>query len=436
MSSTTPDHPTARHRNFKRPSSIHFRAGPRIWGGLLAALICLAGAGAGTALAQELGRAPFLAEADRVTLPFQLAVETDVPAINTASRSAVVAAFHASYLASQGIATGWNGDTANCTLGVNSSAHKQATLRRVNYFRSMSGLPGLVALDELRSDKSVKAAMMMSAQGSLSHSPGASWACYSTDGAEAAGKSNIALGAEGPGAVDLYMDDHGTGNHFVGHRRWILYPPQIVMATGSVPTAGSKSAANALWVLATFGSRPPGPEFIAWPSPGFFPHQLLPKLSTRWSFSMPGADFSAASVSVTQGNQARTTTDQSRNDNGYGDNTFVWTVAGISSLAPAADTPYVVTVSNVSVGGQTRNFTYTVTGIDPYRPDLAMRPVGNQLTLAWPLGPTGFLVQTGAFSGVTLTWGNANLSPATVGNELQVTFSPTNSLHLFRLRKP
>ncbi|HAV63180.1 MAG TPA: hypothetical protein DCY13_12540 [Verrucomicrobiales bacterium] len=386
--------------------------------------------------AQELGTAPFLPESERVTVPFRLAAEGDVPPIDTGSRTEVVAAFHASYLPSEGVATGWNGNASTCVLGVNSAAHEQATLRRVNYFRAMAGLPGVVGLDEIRSDKCVKAAMMMSAQGQLSHAPGISWACYSADGAEAAGKSNIALGAEGPSAVDLYMDDHGPGNHFVGHRRWILYPPQQVMGTGSVPTHSGKAAANALWVLANFGPRPSGPEFIAWPPPGYFPHQLLPKLSTRWSFSLPNADFGPATVSVSRNGQALTTAVQSRSDAGFGDNTFVWTVAGVPSLAPAADTDYVVSITHVSVGGQTRSFTYTVTVIDPFQPNLDLRQTGGQLTLAWPTGPAGFLVQTGAFNGTSISWGTAGYSPTASGSERRVTLTPSEAIQLFRLRRP
>ena len=45
----------------------------------------------------------------------------------------------------------------------------------------------------------------MAAEGALSHSPGGGWACHSGGGATAAGKSNLALGLAGVGAIDAYM---------------------------------------------------------------------------------------------------------------------------------------------------------------------------------------------------------------------------------------
>lgn len=392
-------------------------------------------AAAGLVGAQELGPAPSLPESERTFQPIQLN-DANVPAIDTSSRLAVVAAFYSGYNASEGFPVGWDGNTATCTLGVNSSNHKEASLRRVNYFRAMAGLPGVVALDEVRSGKCIRAAMMMSAQGSLSHSPPATWTCYSADGAEAAGKANLALGREGPGAIDLYMDDHGAGNEFVGHRRWILYPPQVTMGTGSVPAQNGKASANALWVLVQpFGARPATPEYVAWPSPGYFPYQLLPRLSSRWSFSRPTAGFGSAGVSVTQNGTPLAVTVISRSDTGYGDNTLVWTVTGVPLTAPATDRPYVVTISDVLVDGSSRNYQYTVTLIDPAVPNLEARFALDAVTLAWPTGPSGFLLQTGAVSGASVTWGNANLPSAPVGSEHRVTFPPEPGVKLFRLRK-
>lgn len=384
--------------------------------------------------AQELGPAPFLPESERT---FQLIRLNDasVPAIDTSSRLDVVAAFYSGYNASEGFAVGWNGNTSTCTQGVNSLNHKEATLRRVNYYRAMAGLPGVVTLDTVRSDKCIRAAMMMSGETNLSHVEVAGWECATAEGWEAAGKSNLALGREGPGAIDLYMDDPGTGNKFVGHRRWILYPRQVVMGTGSVPSQNGKSPANALWVLAPFGSAPAAPEFVAWPSPGFFPYQLLPKVSSRWSFSRPDASFANATVSVKQAGATLAVGVISRTDNGYGDNTLVWTVAGVPTTAPAADRPYVVTVDNVLINGSPQSYTYTVTVINPAVPNLEARFALDQVTIAWPTGPTGFLLQTGIVSGAAVSWGAPNLNSTPVGNEHRVTFPPQPGAQLFRLRK-
>jgi hypothetical protein len=164
----------------------------------------------------------------------------------------------------------------------------------------MGGLPADVILDSGWNAKCQAAALMMSAQGQLSHYPDASWACYSEDGKDAAGHSNLA-GCAGPEAIEAYMHDWGDSNYFVGHRRWILYPPQKVMGTGSVPATSVNGtyhfAANALWVVGGFGTRPAAPEWVAWPPDGYVPY---PVVYPRWSFSYPGADFSRASVAMSQ----------------------------------------------------------------------------------------------------------------------------------------
>ncbi len=98
-----------------------------------------------------------------------------------------------------------------CTAGTTSQAYADATILRVNYFRAMAGLPADVVLSNAWNLKAQDAALMMSAQGALSHSPDTNWSCYTSGGAEAAGKSNLALGADAAAAIDLYMDDQGSG---------------------------------------------------------------------------------------------------------------------------------------------------------------------------------------------------------------------------------
>jgi len=57
------------------------------------------------------------------------------------------------------------------------------------------------------------------------------------------------------------MQDEGTWNYAVGHRRWILYSKLLTIGSGNTDTT------NALWVVGDFASSYPSnmPEFIAWP---------------------------------------------------------------------------------------------------------------------------------------------------------------------------
>ena len=332
--------------------------------GTCACLLTLAGIGR----SQELGPPP-LADATQF-VPVSPA-SPQVVTVNPTDRTAVVQLYQNTYLASQGIVSGWTGNRSTCTAGTTSQAYADATILRVNYYRAMAGLPGDVILSNAWNLEAQDAALMMSAQGSLSHSPGTNWSCYTAAGAEAAGKSNLALGADAAAAIDLYMDDPGTGgNAAVGHRRWILYPPTKIMGTGNIPSTGGW-AANDLWVIGGSGARPAQPAWVAWPPPNFIPWQILPHSSGRWSFSYPGATFSAASVFMQQGatNVALTLEAQAQ---GYGDNTIVWVPQGIPTGAPSADLAYSVTVSNVVVSGQSRVFSYNVTIIDPSVPMLSI----------------------------------------------------------------
>jgi hypothetical protein len=118
--------------------------------------------------------------------------------VDTTDRAAVVAFFNAHYRPGDTAAMGWTGNYATCTAGTTTPAYADATLERVNYFRAMAGLPGTVVLDSTLNAKDQSAALMMSAQGALSHTPPSSFACYSAAGAQAAGNSNLALFAAGP----------------------------------------------------------------------------------------------------------------------------------------------------------------------------------------------------------------------------------------------
>lgn len=220
-----------------------------------------------------------------------------------------------------------------------------------------------MTLNAANSLKAQEAALMMDANNSLSHSPPTSWACYTADGATAAGSSNLALGNSGPSAIHAYMADTGTPS--LGHRRWVLYSRLGQVGTGDTPRA------NDLWV---FGNEVTAPASatangVAWPSPGFVPRTNRVADPTHpWSFSVPGADFSKATVTMTDDkNQALTLGSVAQLPNGYGDNTFSWklTAAAAQWDRGASDTKLNVQINNVIVAGQAKNFQYSVTFFAP-----------------------------------------------------------------------
>lgn len=111
---------------------------------------------------------------------------------------------------------------AGCDPGTMPPEAIDDTLRRVNMFRWLAGLPP-VNHDGSQHRGMMECAWMMDQNNALSHSPPSSWNCYTADGAAAAGRSNLALGVGTSGqAIDLYMSDWNTPS--LGHRRWILSP--------------------------------------------------------------------------------------------------------------------------------------------------------------------------------------------------------------------
>jgi hypothetical protein len=271
-------------------------------------------------------------------------------------RDRIISEYNTNYLGSAVTDAGWTGSTATCTAGTYSTDAMNKTLQRINYFRKMAGVSSAITFDAAKNAKCQEAALMMQANNALNHYPPTTWTCYTTDGATAAGSSNLALGGNTSAAINMYMSDYGSGNYFVGHRRWILYTKANIMG------AGSTSGAQALWVIGGTTTPASVPEYVAWPPKGYVP---APLVYARWSLSVPSADFSGATVSMTDVSGASLTcTIVSSTDNGYGDNTIVWEPTGVNTSG-TTDITYHVNVNNVTISGVTKNYAYDVIIIQP-----------------------------------------------------------------------
>ena len=324
------------------------------------------------ASAQWLGPAPqldpFTQPEAAAAAPLPKSVSVLTPIV-TGSRAAVRNAYN-TYFVPAMPAMGFTGSIAGCTAGTISTAFKEWTISRANYFRALTGLPGNVALDTdpTRESQQQAAAVLFSANQNLSHSPTnppfTQCPGLLAAGGTGAANSNIAL-AFGSSTFDdvivRYIDDSGTGNEPVGHRRWILYPPQASMTVGSTPT-GANWGANALRVFNAFGSRPATPNGVAWPNAGYVPIQNLPG-SKRWSWSFPGANFAAATVSMTADGAPIASTVISTTAN-FGDPTIVF----VPTPAIASGTVYGVTISGITGGGAPASYSYSVRPFDPADP--------------------------------------------------------------------
>lgn len=292
---------------------------------------------------------------------------------NLSSRETSRLFFQTVYAASVAPAPAWTGSFETCDPGTTALDYRDLVALRINYYRAMAGVPAGIGFLDTYSTKAQAAALLMSRNASLSHFPPPDWLCYSDDGADAAGRANLAVGRVGPGAIDSYMEDHGAVNDNVGHRRWLLYPPTREMGTGDIPGSELYPPANATWVLDDhYGDPRPATreEYVAWPPPGYVPYRVV---FPRWSFAFPQANFQTTAVTL-RSNGVPVAVQVEPVLNGAGENTVVWHLAGAHTATPspwprpAADILYEVSLGPVLIGATPRHFSYVVTVFDPAAP--------------------------------------------------------------------
>ena len=250
----------------------------------------------------------------------------------------------------------FTGDVDSCDAGSTSQAYRDSVVQRVNWYRMMAGLDTVTERASYTATVQ-EAALMMAAADRLSHNPSGDWPCYTVNGATGAGASNIGRHNTGVEAIDSYMGDGGGNNREVGHRRWILYPQLRKIGIGNVPHVPfGQTGANALYVIDdnVWGPRPDVREqrgLVAWPPPGYVPAETV---WGRWSFSLPDADFSTATVTVTDQYGSVPLNVIARTGSGAPEETIVWSMYREVDSSPFSEPPdgdhcFTVTVSNVNV---------------------------------------------------------------------------------------
>ncbi len=358
------------------------------------------------------------------------------------TRAQAASLYNVNYVAGQTMpAMNWTGNVAACNPGSVSLAYQQSMIDRVNVYRALARIApvSLYPSGDDKDERTAAAALLMAANGMLSHNPPSSWTCYgaafagSTVGALGDGGSNGGAGHSNLGwasnnmyatnaVIDAYMVDGGANNAQAGHRTGILDAQQTLMATGVIPSGAGNGSVNALWWVnfATRTAASPTPDGVAWPPGGFIPYQLLPAGSNRWSFQYPGANFSAATVTMSSGGAAYSPVvydfRSSGCPSGYlclPDDAIVWqppldatSVNGVSYASPGAtDKTYDVTISGVSGSGVPATFSYTVTVIDPaFAPSILVS--GTISNGATPVAGVTFCAQPA--TGVSCTASNAS----------------------------
>ena len=320
--------------------------------------------------------------------PATAAVTTGPFTVDINNREDVRDFYNTVHEAANGVPDGWTGNVSTCNPGTVSSDYLAAIQSRINYFRTMAGMPDVTFTDALNAEAQA-AALIQSANDSLNHHPpstGTGSTCWTQLGADGSAASNLAIGNEGPAAIDQLMYDHVNtlpGGGASGHRRDSLDPSITTMGSGSIPATPGFNATEANIVHTTPSATRPAVRtgFVAWPPAGFVPYQIV---YPRWSFSLPNGDFTGASVAMQHNGasvpvQIRCVDPNTAQDplcGQFGEPAISWTPNGLADGAvwptPTADDPWTVTISNVVVNGVAQApFTYTVTVIDPKVSDAA-----------------------------------------------------------------
>jgi uncharacterized protein YkwD len=281
---------------------------------------------------------------------------------------AAKADYTTNYLGTAAIPIQWTGTTAGCNEGSISTQAQANVIQRVNYYRRLVGLPDNITLNSSQNQACQQAALYMLANKTLTHYPASNKLCYTAAADDAAGRSNIAMSSGAPeatanhtvNAVSGYIEDPGANNLAVGHRAWILLPQLTAMGSGSVtsPSENNFTADCLMWGDNYNSNLPKGPEFVAYPPANYIPSSLV---FPRWSFSIQGADFNNATVSMTNAAGASITCNviHRSGTTGYPDARIAWEPQGVYNDAIAADTDYNVTISNIT-GADQASYTYTV----------------------------------------------------------------------------
>ena len=248
----------------------------------------------------------------------------------------------------------FNGSIKNCDPGTIGMKHHAQTLKRIQFYRRIYGLPDAVYMDSTQNTNNQAAALMMAAEGKLDHHPDTRWCCYSQDGDNGASSLNLHLGSSGSEAIDGYISDRGRDNYSAGHRMWIFsIGDTLKVNSGDIPNRANALSAYAYNDLKNLYSYSP----LCWPPAGPIQEDFVSKYSP-WSFCLDGADFSNAKVYLVEGTKKQNVEIKFKGRNSYGSNDYI--TFYIESDAPNLT----IEVKNViDKFGERKSYTYTVNKI-------------------------------------------------------------------------
>jgi hypothetical protein len=243
----------------------------------------------------------------------------------------------------------WSGDAASCTVGDMTKEARDSAYRLHTLYRFMAGLEP-VPMTDANNMKAQTCALLMTANGMISHTPDSSWKCYTMEGAMIANASSLS-GGGAVSSVEGYMIDPGNPTT-LGHRRWVLSSMLAGVGFGS----SGKFSCQYQPAARSKGGKP----WIAWPPPGQFPLQAMGSTwssmdKTGWSIQSDTVDLKSAQVTIMSGGMNMPVTITSLGS-GYGSTYAI-------SMIPMGWKAAVGTYS-VSVTGTSMPISYEVNVVD------------------------------------------------------------------------
>ncbi|MFC3656006.1 CAP domain-containing protein [Xanthomonas hyacinthi] len=264
---------------------------------------------------------------------------------------------------------------AECRAGELQPAQRRRVLALINDIRRLHGL-GAVDYDAAAEVEATQAALIIAANGRLSHAPTPASRCYSAAGAKGARSSLIYGGVSSPYlafagieqiVVDWLTDTSNVSAGGLGHRRWLLDPFLQRVAFGMVAGrdgAGFSSGAALRFVPGASGTAArSADDFVAWPI-GDYPRRYyadgallsfsaLPERTRK--FANRDVDYADAQVQVGErGGRRLQVRGLSDDHEGFGvPNSLQFRVP---ALQPGI--VYEVSIQDVRVRGERRDYRY------------------------------------------------------------------------------
>jgi uncharacterized protein YkwD len=240
-------------------------------------------------------------------------------------------------------------DVPGCRTGTLKASVKADVLARLNAVRAIHRLsPVTYASGD--DEQAAQSSLMMAANGQLTHTPPASWLCYTAAGAAGAGSGNLYGGTVSPYLRWYSEDDYIAGwltevaSASIGHRRWMLDPFLGRISYGRVSQllSDGRRTDSATMKVFGFSAGTPAPAsvppFVAYPY-GDYPERYMDPAALL-SFSVvagtsgrgasAGVRLAGAQISVSAGATALAVSEVRADNDGYGlPNSIQWKVAGL-----------------------------------------------------------------------------------------------------------